>query len=334
MFQPDPEFDSRGSEAGTIGNRTFTLEGRVQVSGQRTPESLYPFAENVVRARLAAQGITNPTQAQLRPAIASFMGQTESWLNIFLDSGIARPQTVGTTTVESKGYELEAIYNPTRNWRIKFTGAQAVAKDLSVSPELFEYWQKRMPVWTTIRADSVPGNGDGKGTLWWTSLASNGRTPQSQDQGSLIAPYLLAVANVGKPRAQIRRYRWAAVTNYDFTGGRLKNFHVGGAVRWEDKASIGFAGKPPAADSALPGAILELDPDQPFWDKARFSVDFSAGYRFRMVGDRFRGKAQLNVRNVLEDGRLQKVGVNPDGSTYAYRFINPRQFILSLTFDL
>jgi hypothetical protein len=53
-----------------------------------------------------------------------------------------------------------------------------------------------------------------------------------------------------------------------------------------------------------------------------------------MVGDRFRGKAPLNVRNVLEDGRLQKVGVNPDGSTYAYRIINPRQFILSLTFDL
>jgi len=28
------------------------------------------------------------------------------------------------------------------------------------------------------------------------------------------------------------------------------------------------------------------------------------------------------------------VAVNPDGSTYAYRIINPRQFILSTSFDL
>jgi hypothetical protein len=40
------------------------------------------------------------------------------------------------------------------------------------------------------------------------------------------------------------------------------------------------------------------------------------------------------VRNVLEDGRLQSVAVNPDGSTYVYRIIDPRQIILSLNFDL
>ncbi|MDO8543067.1 MAG: hypothetical protein Q7S40_21690 [Opitutaceae bacterium] len=139
---------------------------------------------------------------------------------------------------------------------------------------------------------------------------------------------------MGKPRTQVRKYRWAAVTNYDFTEGRLKNFNVGGAVRWEDKASIGFAGKPPSVGGALPGAVLELDPSKPFWDRARFYVDLAAGYRFRLFGDRVRGKVQLNIKDVLEDGRLQKVGVNPDGSVYAYRIINPRHFILTTTFDL
>ena len=43
---------------------------------------------------------------------------------------------------------------------------------------------------------------------------------------------------------------------------------------------------------------------------------------------------QLNVRDVLENGRLQKVAINPAGSTYAYRIIDPRQFILSTSFDL
>jgi hypothetical protein len=328
------EYDSRGSEAGTIGNRTFRLEGRQESNGQRDPESLYPFAENVVRQRLAAQGIASPTQAQLRPAIARFMGQSEEWLNLFLDSGLAQPQTVGTTDVTSKGYELEGIFNPTPNWRIKLTAARAVAYDQSVSPEIFEYWQKRMPIWTTLRGDRVPGSGDGQGALWWTTPGSNNLTPEARYQSNLIAPYLLAVANAGKPRTQVRKHRWATITNYDFTEGRLKNFNVGGAVRWEDKASIGFAGRPPATGGALPGAVLELDPTKPFWDKARFYFDFAAGYRFRMFGEKIRGKVQLNIKDVFEDGRLQRVGVNPDGSTYAYRIVNPRQFILTTTFDL
>ena len=33
-------------------------------------------------------------------------------------------------------------------------------------------------------------------------------------------------------------------------------------------------------------------------------------------------------------GRLQRVAINPDGSTYAYRIIDPRQFIVSTSFDL
>jgi hypothetical protein len=287
-----------------------------------------------VRARLAAQGVANPSQAQLRPAIAKFMGQTDEWMSIFLDSGLAQPQTVGLTDVASKGYELEATFNPTRNWRLKFTGAQAVAYDTAVSPEIFEYWQKRMATWTTVRGDRVPGSGDGQGALWWSTVASNGQTPEAQYLNSLLSPYLVGVANVGKPRTQIRKYRWAAVTNYDFTEGALKNFNVGGAIRWEDKASIGFAGKAPATSGNFAGAILELDPNKPFWDRSRFYADLSAGYRFRLFGDKVRTRVQLNVKDAFESGRLQKVAVNPDGSAFAYRIINPRQFILSMAFDL
>ena len=320
------EYDSRGSEVGTIGNRTFRLEGRAENNGQRDPESFYLWAENLARSRFTNQGVTNPSQTQLRSSIAGIMGQSVEWMNTFLDSGLAQPQTVGTTDVESRGYEIEATYNPTRNWRIKFTGAQALALDLAVSPEVFNYWQSRLPTWTTARDD--------QGQLWWTTPASNGNTPEAQYNNSLLSPYLVGVANAGKPRTQVRKYRWSAVTNYDFTEGRLRNFNVGGAVRWEDKASIGFGGKAPATSGNFAGAILELDPDKPFYDKARFYVDLSAGYRFRLMDNKIRGKVQLNVRNALEDGRLQRVAVNPDGSTFAYRIIDPRQFILSTSFDL
>ncbi len=329
------EFDSRGSEVGTIGNRTIRLEGRQEANGVRDTNSLYPFAETVIRARLTAQGITSPTQAQLRPAIAKFMGQSEEWLNTFLDSGLAQPQTVGTTDVTSKGIELEATFNPVRNWRIKFTGAQGVAYDAAISPEVFNYWQSRLPTWTTVRADSVPGNGDGRGALWWTTVpAGGGNTPEAQYNSALISPYLVGVANVGKPRTQVREYRWNAVTNYEYSQGRLKGFSVGGAVRWVDRGSIGFLGKPAQTSGPFTGAILDLDKDKPVWDAARFYFDLSAGYKFKFNGDRIRARVQLNIKDAFENGRLQPVGVNPDGSYYAYRIIDPRRFTLSTSFDL
>ncbi len=327
------EYDSRGSEVGTIGNRTFRLEGRMENNGNRDAYSFYPWAENLARSRFTTQGVANPSQTQLRPAVAKIMNVTDEWLNIFLDSGLAQPQTVGTTDVTSKGYEIEATYNPTRNWRIKFTGAQAVAYDQAISPEMYDYWQSRLPTWTTVRGDLVPGSGDGKGELWWNTVVG-GNSPAEQYVSALISPYLVGVANVGKPRTQVRKYRWAAVTNYDFTAGSLKGFNLGGAVRWEDKASIGFGGKAPATSGSFAGAVIELDKDKPYFDQARYYVDLSAGYKFRLFGDKIRAKAQLNLRNAFEDGRLQRVAVNPDGSTFAYRIIDPRQVILSLNFDL
>ena len=329
------EYGSRGSEAGTIGNRVFRLEGRVKNNGTRDEESFLLWAENLARTRLVAQGITNPAPAQLRPAIARIMGVTDQWLNIFLDSGQGNPATDGSTDVNSHGYEVEATYNPTPNWRIKFTGAQAVALDQAISPEMWDYLQNRLPVWTTARGDLVPGSGDGKGALWWTSPATNNRpTAEVSYIDGLLSPYLVAAANVGKPRTQVRKYRWAALTNYAFTEGWLKNFNVGGALRWEDKASIGFGGKPPTTSGSYAGAIIELDPNKPYWDRARFYADLSAGYRFRMFGDKVRGRVQLNIRDAFESGRLQKVAVNPNGSAYAVRIIDPRQFILTTTFDL
>jgi outer membrane receptor protein involved in Fe transport len=248
-------------------------------------------------------------------------------------SGPSQPQTVGTTDVSSKGFEFEATYNPTRNWRLKFTGSQTTAQDDRVSPEIYDWWQSRLPVWTTVRSDIVPG--DSKGPTWWTSLPPNTtQTPETRWIGEQFGPYWAAATNAGRPRSQLREYRVTGLTNYDFTEGRLKNFNVGGAFRWESKASIGFGAAPAETSGPYRGTVLFLDNNKPYWDKPRAYFDLSAGYKFKLWGDKIRAKAQLNIRDVLENGRLQAVGVNPDGNPFAYRIINPRQFIFSTTFDL
>jgi hypothetical protein len=84
----------------------------------------------------------------------------------------------------------------------------------------------------------------------------------------------------------------------------------------------------------LPAIITALDPNRPVWDKAHLYIDLFTSYRTRIWSDKVGMTLQLNVRNVQENGRLQPVSAYPDGTPNALRIIDPRQFILTATFDL
>ncbi len=327
------ELASRGSEVGTLGNRYLDMEGRPDGSNNIQLSSFRYFATQIALGRLAAQGIKQPTAAQLDPAVATLMGIPDDMYTRLVYSGPSQPQTVGTTDVSSKGFELEATYNPNRNLRMKFTGSQTRARDDQVSPDIYNWWQTRIPVWTSLHRDIVPG--DGKGPLWWDTIPPNdSRTPQTRYIQDQFGPYWAAATNAGRPRTQMREYRLAGLANYNFTEGKLKDVNLGGALRWESKASIGYLAGPAETSGPYQGAVLFLDNNKPVWEKARAYLDLSAGYRFKYFGDKIRARAQLNVKNVLENGRLQPIAINPDGRPYAYRIIDPRQFILSLSFEL
>ena len=114
----------------------------------------------------------------------------------------------------------------------------------------------------------------------------------------------------------------------------MKNFNIGGAVRWESQASIGFLAGAPETSGPFTGAVLKLDNEKPIYDESRSYFDFSAGYRFKLYGGRIESKLQLNIQNAFEGGRLQAIAVNPDGKPYAYRIVDPRRFVLSMSFSL
>lgn len=304
------ESNSRRSQIGTVGSRIHRLEGWRQPYG----ESFYPWAENLALQRFQNQGIT-PTADELFNAAAAIMQLDPDFLRNTAETG-----AVGVPAdVTAKGYEIEAIYNPSANWRFKFNLSQQKSIDSNIGDTVTRYLAERLPVWTTAADD----NGD----LWWDADSGAARLRYLAD---ILAPYSFEVANAGKPRSQVREWRANALTNYDFTDGVFRNWSIGGAVRWESKAAIGFRGRAPDAS----GVIFELDPNQPIYDKARAHFDFNVGYRFKFAGDRVRGRVQLNIRDAFEGGRLQAVAANPDGSPYAFRIIDPRQFILTTTFEL
>ncbi len=309
------QINSRAGDAGIVATRAIRLDTGRSGNGNDS-FNFETWAANLALGRFIAQGIL-PTATQLSDSVATIMGLPPGFLDSLVGKSIAE-----TSDISAKGYELEVNYNPTPNWTVKLTGAQQITIDSNISPTLIQYLESRLPIWTTVKDDA--------GLFWWKTSIGGGGVPENFYLGNVSAPLKLAIANQGKPRSQVREWRLNMLTNYNFTTGRLKNFGVGGALRWEDQASIGFFGAAPEAD----GVIRSLDVNRPVYDKARFYVDLSASYRLRLHKDRIRARIQLNVRNVLENGRLQPVAVNPNGQPYAYRIIDPRQFILSTSFDL
>jgi len=227
----------------------------------------------------------------------------------------------------SRGKEIEIIYNPTPFWTIKTTLTESRPLNGVMSPAVQNYITKWMPIWTTIK-DPVSGS------TWWTMTAANGTVARDWYTSNVLANLKLAIATQGKRRTQTREHRINLVTNYKLAGITqnrwFKPLDIGGSIRWEEKASIGYYGA--AADSD--GIVRELNANLPIWDKPRYYFDFMAGYNLRLLKGKVACRLQLNVVNVFENGRIQAIAVNPDGTPWAYRIVDPRQIMLTASFSL
>lgn len=261
------------------------------------------------------------TTLELEEGAANYMGVDAA----FIDSHRSKTHGDASDAV-SRGREIEITYNPTRDWTFKSTIRQSKAFNGVMSPSLQEYVASRMPEWLAAKS---PYDGS---SYWNGTYKISNLTPQNWYLQNLLAPMKLAVATQGKIRNQHREWAASLLTNFKFRNRTdnkwLKPLDIGGAVRWNDKAIIGYLGAAPEAD----GVVRDLDPNKPVYDEARYTFDLSAGYTMRLKKGTCR--LQLNVTNVLEDGRLQAVAVNPDGTPWAFRIVDPRQFILTATFDL
>lgn len=227
----------------------------------------------------------------------------------------------------SRGKEVEITYNPTKQWRMRLTASQSKPTNGTMSPAVQTYIDDRMPMWTSIK-DPVTGQ------LWWQTAADNGTVARDWYTNNVNANLKLAIALQGKRRSQTSEYHLSYLTSYSLdalTDNRwIKPFDVGGSVRWRDKASIGYLGAAPEAD----GVVREYDASKPVWQKGETFVDLFVKYRVKLPRGKGRCTLQLNVNDVFQGGELRPVAVNPDGTPWAFRIVDPRQFILSASFEL
>ncbi len=243
----------------------------------------------------------------------------------------------GTSTVASKGMEISLIYNPQPNWTLKFTAGQQETVYDKIAPEWDAWVATRMGKWTGATAAGFPN-------FWQTTGADLegsglggiglGATQTVQDWWITNVEAVMSTAkrNEGKVTQEQREWRANVITNYQFTEGRFQGLGIGGAIRWEDSAAIGYLAAPADPD----GVLRLLDNDNPVFDDSETHLDFWVSYSFRRVpyfGDKVRMKVQLNVRDALENGGLKPIAANPDGEHVAFRIVNPREWFLTTTFD-
>lgn len=304
------QLNSRETEIAVLAQRLARVE--TNYNNQNDTYNLYGRATHWVNT--LSPGLTGEArEAEIARYTGLPVGRQQNLLTYFIGE---------TSGVKAKGKEIEINYNPTNYWTVKAAIAQQISIQNDVAINLRRYLEERMPFYKSL-IDPVLG------TPWYTTNYGSADTAESFTVRMVTAPLELATAGEGKPRTQVREWRANVFTTLNLNGITdhewLSKMSVSGAVRWEDKASIGTL-----ASATDPNVY---DPNRPVYDKARAYFDFGVSYRTKIASDRIRLRVQLNVRNAFEGGRLQPIGALPNGEIYAYRIVDPRLVMLTTALE-
>lgn len=335
--------------------------------------SFRSWAEYVVRIRngenptdpLFANASARPLTGAEQDQIAAIMGVPYTWPS-FSNGGSIN----GTQENVSKGMEASIIYNPLRNWNIKFTVGKQRAMYKAIAPQI-DAWlygssainpNGRLAYWQAATAPDMPGvvnfegNAGRKLSLqnFWTGYGFNADAYLENASGSnpgWISPqgfYYAAVATevnnaklLQNNRApNEREWSYNLISTYAFQTGILKGVGVGGGLRWADKAIAGYYGSTDPSTYVHPTAAQSLmslpDVTRPIYTPSETHIDVWLRYTHKipkLFGEKVNVTFQINVYDLTESGKIQPINFNWDGSPAGYRIIDPRKFAFTTTFD-
>lgn len=255
----------------------------------------------------AFQDLAQKAGVQYKPGIASG-----------LITGDSRLTNAYTSDQVAKGVEFELTYNPTKNWRIFATVAKQEAKETNIAPQLTAFIKERLAYW-----QATPGLWTGQTTNKdWSGVQKTG---QQVFNDNVLGDYVRYQSADGKPSTQLHKWRATFVTNYTFNEGPLKDFSVGGGLRYLDG---GVIGNPVIRDAS--GQVVALDIAHPYKNSEQISVDVWIGYHWR-IDQRRVLDLQLRGQDLQSDGGYRAIAANSDGNHAVYSIVPPRRYYLTAT---
>jgi len=292
-------------------NQTDTALGTAQIPNY---ERLF---YNNVRAIFTAPGQANENWAQvytlpplgMRQAFWNPIEPTSSTSSV---SDAGNPNVTGTSDFFSKGYEIEGTYNPTNNWSITFNASSQESIKTNVLKQYSDYLAIREPQWRAM------GN---------LVVRPNGETLQHAVDSNAILIIRSEQSKEGAILPEIRKWRFNLVTRYGFTEGRLKGWSIGGAVRWQDKAAVGYH------STVNSFGVTIQDIKRPIYGPALVTTDAFVNYSRKILKDRVLWTVRLNAYNILNDTEEIPVAIDDDLVVVARQVQNGLTFRLSNTFE-
>jgi outer membrane receptor protein involved in Fe transport len=265
------------------------------------------------------QDTSNPNsaiwdEAEAVPSTDAATGQlngfTTSWVENLVD----------TADTVSKGVEIELVYNPTKNWRIFANLAKQEAQKSNVAPRLNLWMEEILPL--TSAYGHLSNNNPAQPTV------NDSDTLGFKWNQQVTFPLNSIRATEGASQLEIREWRFNLVTNYQFTDGRLKGVGLGGAMRWQDQAALGYE------NMTLPDGSTGPDFSKPFLSDKETNFDLWASYGRKIMNGKVQWRIQLNIKNAFTDSDdLIVVRYQPDGTVAEVKTASPRTFIIKNTFS-
>lgn len=228
---------------------------------------------------------------------------------------------VTTADVVAEGMEIEIAYNPTKNLRIMANISQQDAVSSGIGKSVTRFLAEALPYWENLGGGQV-WDGPIEYSIWgvegnpkaFFDFYPRGRT-------------LTYNAAEGRSNPQLREWHANAIANYTFTEGRLQGWNMGGALRYQSEAAIGFA------TIKEDGLIVGLDLDNPYTDDAQIDLDVWVGFDRMILNDKVKLNVQLNVQNVTRNEGFQAINANSDGTPSGFRLEFGPTWTLQSTFS-
>ncbi len=216
----------------------------------------------------------------------------------------------------SDGMEIELVGSPLPNWSISLN----VAKQ------------------ETVRSNTAPALSDVvfaiEQNIIDSGLANVADAPNlgvditflERYQNVVSFPVRAELANDGRKSLEQREWRVNLVTNYDFLDGPVKGFSVGGAIRWQDEAAIGYPLLLDEGGNQIP------DLDNAYFGDDELNGDIWFSYRRKLFEEKVDWRIQLNIRNAIRSDSDIPVFANPNGEIAVFRIPPEQSLFITNTF--
>ena len=220
---------------------------------------------------------------------------------------IINAQSNDTVSNAGKGWEVELIANPTKQWRLSANYSQTGVSQTETFLRTGAYIEANRALWTQNLTRPLV-----------TNIGISGATTVRDALNAVDATYAAIRQSEGNVPLQNIKHAANVFSTYTFGSGPnwLRGLMIGGGANSRGKSVAGYSAIRNGAPIFAPGYTL---------------VNAVASRTFRL-GQRRTVQVQLNVNNLLENDQLLFLD-GDDSGFHIYRYQQPRSWSLSATLN-